>query len=70
MMRNTEISPTATNKNLGQEFGVAARYAYGNNLTLDFCFAQLFPGTAIGNEEPLFGKSTSRRLYVGATAKF
>lgn len=70
MMRNTEIGPTATNKNLGQEFGVAARYAYGNNLTLDFCFAQLFPGTAIGNEEPLFGKSTSRRLYVGATAKF
>lgn len=70
LTRDTRVNPTSDNRNLGQEWGIAANYKYGNNMTLDFCFAQLFPGTAIGLEPPLFGKSTVRRLYVGATAKF
>jgi hypothetical protein len=68
--RTIEPSALATNRNMGQEFGVLATYAYGKNLDLNFCYAQLFAGTANSNEAPYFTKSTGRRLYVGATARF
>ena len=50
LTRDTRVNPTSDNRNLGQEWGIAANYKYGANMTLDFCFAQLFPGTAIGLE--------------------
>lgn len=69
-LRGIEPSETATNRNMGQEFGVLAEYAYGKNLELDFAYAQLFPGTANANEAPYFSKSVARRIYVGARARF
>ena len=69
-LREVEPTPTAHNRNMGQEWGVIATYSYGEHVDFDFSYSQLFPGTANGNDAPDFSTTSARRIYVGATARF
>ncbi len=70
MRRNQKVSPDVENRNLGQEFGVSASYDYGKNLSMELGFSQVYPGTAIGAEAPLFSQTTAKRLYVNTVVHF
>ncbi len=68
--RVTEIAAAGTLRSLGQEFGVSAGGDYGKHVSLEVGFAEVYPGTAIAAEAPLFTQDSARRLFVNTLVRF